>query len=911
MRFLFTRAAAFGPFTDETLDFASGMTVVWGQNEAGKSSWHAAVYAGLCGLRRGAGRKKEDKAFAALHKPWDDARWSVSTAVEMDDQRRLEFTQDLASLIDCRVRDMVTGEDISGDYINEGAPDGAMLLGLTRSSLPSVLCVRQTEILRVLEDAADLQKYLQKAAATGGRDATAEEAINRISNFRSERIGLERSNSTKPLQSSINMLAGSRENLDEVREEQAQLVSLINDREDREAEAEVAEGRLAAVRGAAMRRQVVELSKRIARIRQLATLFPDGPPPEANVEDEVKRTVDRAIAAWSSCPQDTKPLDGSTAEALQREMEALPSSPPKGDVEPAASVQTIRADWERLGTQLDAHKANRPDYDVEETDVSVGAPELRRLADDLERKAPDTEGDLEVEIEALQHSGGGIPRWLPLTVGSTGICVGLGLVAVGWTLAGVAAIAAMALAALELLQRSGPLRSNPEITRLETRLAIQREQHSQFVRIQSQAQARAAKLGLSADAPALRYLAQRLDDAELETRRLNTWTDRREELASQLADAATRLRKALAERSVTDLSEGDLTEDIGRYFRECSERARMAHDCERRRQLGERLVERQQLEDRQRRDAELHDQARSLVAEAANAVGCEAQDVAVAIEGLEAYRKDVVKRSQARDAAWQQWSEYQALLDDSSPEDLEEELERAESELARLPAPEAPSSVDAEVDLDMVEREAREARARAVHLSGQVAERQQRARSVAEAEEMLAAAETEFKRVRELDRLTAATLEFLRTAKEQVQHDIAPRLADAIADRLPQVTGGRYQEARVNPEDLNIQVRATGGKWRDATLVSQGTSEQIYLLLRLALAEQLVTTNETAPLLLDDVMVQSDRGRTMALLALMHEVSQTRQVILFSQEGAVREWAVENLASSRDSLVLLDTQIAP
>ena len=48
-------AHAFGPLIDATLDLAPGMTVVYGPNEAGKSSWHAALYAGLCGVRRGRG----------------------------------------------------------------------------------------------------------------------------------------------------------------------------------------------------------------------------------------------------------------------------------------------------------------------------------------------------------------------------------------------------------------------------------------------------------------------------------------------------------------------------------------------------------------------------------------------------------------------------------------------------------------------------------------------------------------------------------------------------------------------------------------------------------------------------------------------------------------------------------------
>jgi exonuclease SbcC len=48
-------ATAFGPLVDDTLSFAPGMTIIFGDNESAKSSWHAAVYAALCGQRRGKG----------------------------------------------------------------------------------------------------------------------------------------------------------------------------------------------------------------------------------------------------------------------------------------------------------------------------------------------------------------------------------------------------------------------------------------------------------------------------------------------------------------------------------------------------------------------------------------------------------------------------------------------------------------------------------------------------------------------------------------------------------------------------------------------------------------------------------------------------------------------------------------
>lgn len=56
MRFEEARAISFGPFKDALLTVAPGFNLVYGPNESGKSTWHAALYAGLCGRRRGRGR---------------------------------------------------------------------------------------------------------------------------------------------------------------------------------------------------------------------------------------------------------------------------------------------------------------------------------------------------------------------------------------------------------------------------------------------------------------------------------------------------------------------------------------------------------------------------------------------------------------------------------------------------------------------------------------------------------------------------------------------------------------------------------------------------------------------------------------------------------------------------------------
>ena len=84
MRIELVAAYAFGPFVGETLRLAPGMTVIWGRNEAGKSSWHAALYFGLCGRRRGSGQpSREERVLRARHEPWDGGRWEVGATLSL------------------------------------------------------------------------------------------------------------------------------------------------------------------------------------------------------------------------------------------------------------------------------------------------------------------------------------------------------------------------------------------------------------------------------------------------------------------------------------------------------------------------------------------------------------------------------------------------------------------------------------------------------------------------------------------------------------------------------------------------------------------------------------------------------------------------------------------------------------
>ena len=103
-----------------------------------------------------------------------------------------------------------------------------------------------------------------------------------------------------------------------------------------------------------------------------------------------------------------------------------------------------------------------------------------------------------------------------------------------------------------------------------------------------------------------------------------------------------------------------------------------------------------------------------------------------------------------------------------------------------------------------------------------------------------------------------------------------------------------------------IEVADAEGQWRTARLLSHGTAEQLYLLLRLALARHLTEpSGESCPLILDDVVSAADTQRKRELLETLLSVSESTQVILFTHEEDVRAWAEERLTGAQDRLTVL------
>lgn len=458
----------------------------------------------------------------------------------------------------------------------------------------------------------------------------------------------------------------------------------------------------------------------------------------------------------------------------------------------------------------------------------------------------------------------------------------------------------------------------------------------------AEVEARCNTRGLPVDPTRLQYLAamaeQVLDHRSLHAR----WSSSAEGYARDLKQAETRLRDQLVTHGQPADPATAVTDLVSAYERACEARAALAADAARRPVLVKALADRTAAEEAARTATNVRDQAERSLCDAAQVAGVDAgsdgsatpQDLVAA---LESWQITFDEQLSAAAEAQRDWADLQAVLNGATLEELTatrdaaimerdalveeaaadaeaaEQAVRISIEAANSAAVDEAAAGDVETVAELLtaaREEVRASRAEMITFAG-LAEKAdgvatERARSlvsVPEAEEAVAAAEQELARVNQLATTLELAQQFLATAQEQVHRDIAPILANTLRAWLPKVTGGRYVDASVDPATLQVNVTGPGRRWRAADRLSVGTAEQVYLLLRVALAQHLTTTNETCPLLLDDVTVQADDERAKEVLDLLLHLSEDRQIVLFAQESTVAAWAEQNLTGKPEHLL--------
>ncbi|WP_217593865.1 AAA family ATPase [Cohnella sp. GbtcB17] len=194
---------------------------------------------------------------------------------------------------------------------------------------------------------------------------------------------------------------------------------------------------------------------------------------------------------------------------------------------------------------------------------------------------------------------------------------------------------------------------------------------------------------------------------------------------------------------------------------------------------------------------------------------------------------------------------------------------------------------------------------------GRLSEQLERLRREAETEETaleLEELQAELERLAERYALLATTAELIRRTRITFEEERQPAVLRQASAYFAELTEGRYARIAVPGDMPDLLAETADRRIVSSAFLSRGTQEQLYLSLRLALAGA-ASREQALPLLLDDLFVHYDEERLKRCVNVLNELSNGRQLLLFTCHRHVADTLAQGLTGSRKlELPLLTAQ---
>jgi hypothetical protein len=123
----------------------------------------------------------------------------------------------------------------------------------------------------------------------------------------------------------------------------------------------------------------------------------------------------------------------------------------------------------------------------------------------------------------------------------------------------------------------------------------------------------------------------------------------------------------------------------------------------------------------------------------------------------------------------------------------------------------------------------------------------------------------------------------LETICRAYETERQPETLRAASQYLRVLTGGKMQRVWTPLGERTLRIDQANGPTLTVDALSRGTREQLFLSLRLALADWYAKRSTPLPLILDDVLVNFDSQRAKAAARLLHQFAEGgRQLLVFT-----------------------------
>jgi AAA domain-containing protein len=788
--------AGFGRLAGRTFAFTDGLNVVYGPNEAGKSTVAAAIVASLYG----SGRRKE------AWRPWDGGTYATTLFYELADGRSFEVQRDYArDAKGVHVYDR-DGNDVAGDVaLGRTISPGDVHLQIPYDAFINASCVLQQSVGIDAERNAPIATALARALDGGPKEDAALGAVKRLEDARKAHIGTPRSTVNNPLKSLRDAIAKRATEAEAARNRRDMLAQLRERRAANVAERD----RLAERRASAERElkslQAAELRARLEQLRvyreDLAALQAE----RARYDDvagfpaERIAELDAAFFAWRAA-------EGAAAPA---------------ETDAAAMQLTLVERSELAARRADAGTIDDVEFEALH-DAAAQANAARTAAAAAANEA----------AAARREGGGGRTlAGVALAIGGVFAVLAIGMaIAHWWSFTEVfGAVTAVAFAVVVW-------RSRERIR--NARAAAQKQ--------------RVADESLTAERNASATVAAVLD--RLGVSSIDDLAHRRERLAELLRMLAN------AERATARATE----------LR--NEEARAA--------------------------AVFDDLAESLIPDAA---GTRHERCAIADDRAQRRRKrDGVDNGMAMLAL--QRSEI--LRDDDEFALVTERDALASAGIAPADAYGRALRDEVHAKLAELDRSMRDAELATATLTVELKLGENGAPELAPIEEDVERLRLELNGLDSFDRALALAGETVSRLTHEAHQAFARRLETYASEALHTVTGGRYSEIRVDPTTFVVKARVPEtGHIVDLEWLSAGTRDQVYLIIRIAMARMFAEGLELPPLLLDDPFAYWDDTRIERCIPIIAHNAFDAQTILFTASPDLAA-AAERIGATRIDLLV-------
>jgi uncharacterized protein YhaN len=123
----------------------------------------------------------------------------------------------------------------------------------------------------------------------------------------------------------------------------------------------------------------------------------------------------------------------------------------------------------------------------------------------------------------------------------------------------------------------------------------------------------------------------------------------------------------------------------------------------------------------------------------------------------------------------------------------------------------------------------------------------------------------------------------IRQTKALYERERQPALLQAASNYFRSITGGRYTRIVMPLGEQRIVAERASGELVDSSQMSRGTAEQLYLALRFALIDEVVTSKGVSlPILMDDILVNFDRDRQQLAQQVIIDLANRHQILFFT-----------------------------